>query len=131
MDVEDLRVRADREGLAMALRNLIDNAIKFSARAEPPAITIRSARVGRHCVLSVQDNGTGFDMRHYDKIFEIFQRLHRAEDYPGTGVGLALVRKAMAQMGGRVWAESQPGAGATFHLELGAVDTADLTPTTY
>ena len=131
VEVEDVRVRADREGLAMALRNLIDNAIKFSARALPPVIAIHSARVGRHCVLSVQDNGTGFDMRHYDKIFEIFQRLHRAEDYPGTGVGLALVRKAMAQMGGRVWAQSQPGAGATFYLELEAVDAADPAATTY
>ena len=131
VEVEDVRVRADREGLAMALRNLIDNAIKFSARAQPPVIAIHGARVGRHCVLSVQDNGTGFDMRHYDKIFEIFQRLHRAEDYPGTGVGLALVRKAMVQMGGRVWAQSQPGAGATFYLELDAVDAADPAATTY
>ena len=131
VEVDDLRVHADREGLAMALRNLIDNAIKFSARAQPPVITIRGTRVGERCVLSVQDNGTGFDMRHYDKLFEIFQRLHLAEDYPGTGVGLALVRKAMAQMGGRVWAESQPGAGASFYLELGAVDAADPEPTTY
>jgi light-regulated signal transduction histidine kinase (bacteriophytochrome) len=78
-------------------------------------------------VISVQDNGTGFDMRYYEKIFEIFQRLQRAEDYPGTGVGLALVRKAIERMGGRVWAESSPGKGATFHLELDlALDTAEF-----
>lgn len=124
VDVEDVAVRADREGLAMALRNLLDNAVKFSARAAPPTITIRSRSTGDRCVLSVQDNGTGFDMRHYDKIFEIFQRLHRAEDYPGTGVGLALVRKAMERMGGRVWAESSPDHGATFHLELVRTDAA-------
>ena len=57
-------------------------------------------------------------MKYHDGIFEIFQRLHRAEDYPGTGEGLALVRKAMGRLGGRVWAESDPGAGATFFLEL-------------
>ncbi|MCB1964685.1 MAG: histidine kinase, partial [Candidatus Accumulibacter sp.] len=64
------------------------------------------------------DNGIGFDMRFHDRIFEIFQRLQRAEDYPGTGVGLAIVHKAVQRMGGRVWAESQPGQGATFYLEL-------------
>jgi signal transduction histidine kinase len=57
-------------------------------------------------------------MRYHDRIFEIFQRLQRAEDYPGTGIGLAIVRKAMARMGGRVWARSAPGRGATFYLEL-------------
>ena len=118
VEVEDVAVRADRDGLAMALRNLIDNAVKFSARSSQPTITISSRTQGDRCVLSVQDNGTGFDMRFYDKIFEIFQRLHRAEDYPGTGIGLALVRKAMERMGGKVWAESSAGNGATFHLEL-------------
>ena len=78
VDVDDLRVSADREGLAMALRNVIDNALKFSARAVPAEIAIRGRRIGERCVLSVQDNGTGFDMRYYGKIFEIFQRLHRA-----------------------------------------------------
>jgi len=57
-------------------------------------------------------------MKFHDRIFSIFQRLHRAEDYPGTGIGLAIVRKAMERMGGRVWASSQPGQGATFTLEL-------------
>jgi light-regulated signal transduction histidine kinase (bacteriophytochrome) len=129
VNVEDVHVLADREGLTMALRNLIDNAIKFSARSKPPVIGIHSVSSAGRCVLSVQDNGTGFEMRHYARIFEIFQRLHRAEDYPGTGVGLALVRKAMERMGGRVWAESNPGQGAAFHLDLelagdtGAPDT--------
>jgi signal transduction histidine kinase len=57
-------------------------------------------------------------MKYHDRIFDIFERLHRGEDYPGTGVGLALVKKAMARMGGRVWAESEPGKGATFYLEI-------------
>lgn len=57
-------------------------------------------------------------MKFHDRIFDIFQRLHRSEDYPGTGIGLTIVRKAMQRMGGRVWAESEPGGGATFHLEI-------------
>jgi light-regulated signal transduction histidine kinase (bacteriophytochrome) len=69
-------------------------------------------------MLWVRDNGTGFDMKFHDRIFDIFQRLHRAEDYPGTGIGLAIVRKAMERMDGRTWAESEPGKGATFYLEL-------------
>ena len=129
VDVDDVRVCADREGLAMALRNLIDNAIKFSARSTPPVIEVRSACSAGRCVLSVQDNGTGFEMRHYAKIFEIFQRLHRAEDYPGTGIGLALVRKAMERMGGRVWAESRPGEGAAFYLDLAMAADSDAPDT--
>lgn len=66
----------------------------------------------------VRDNGVGFDMKYHDRVFEIFQRLYRAEDYPGTGIGLALVRKAVQRMGGRVWAKSAPGHGATFHVEF-------------
>ncbi len=76
------------------------------------------SHVKADAVFSIRDNGIGFDMRYHDRIFEIFQRLHRAEDYPGTGIGLAIVRKAMERMGGRVWAESKPGEGATFYLEV-------------
>lgn len=66
----------------------------------------------------VKDNGIGFSMNYSDKIFELFQRLHRVEDYPGTGIGLAMVAKAMQRMGGRVWAESEAGKGASFYLEI-------------
>ena len=69
-------------------------------------------------MLSVRDNGVGFDMKYHDRIFDIFQRLNPVEDYPGTGVGLAIVRKSMERMGGRARAESQPGQGATFYLEF-------------
>jgi PAS domain S-box-containing protein len=109
---------ADREGLTMALRNLLENALKFSRDVSQPAIEITGRDSGSACILSVRDNGVGFDMKFHDRIFEIFQRLHRSEDYPGTGVGLAIVRKAMERMNGRVWAESTPGKGATFHLEI-------------
>ena len=118
VEVGDFHVSVDPEALAIALRNLIDNAVKFSRFAPEPVIEIRAQAVGSRCVLSIRDNGIGFDMRFYGKIFEIFQRLHRAEEYPGTGIGLAMVHKAMERTGGRVWAESQLGAGAIFFLEL-------------
>jgi PAS domain S-box-containing protein len=118
VEVDDIEVFADGEALAQALRNLIDNAIKFSSLAAPPRIHIRAVAEGDRVELSITDNGCGFDMKYHDLVFDIFQRLHRVEDYPGTGVGLAIVRKAVERMGGRVWAHAQPGCGATFHLEL-------------
>jgi PAS domain S-box-containing protein len=111
-------VTAEPEGVAQALRNLIDNALKFTREASPPRIEIGGSETESSCLLFVRDNGVGFDMRYHDRLFEIFQRLHRAEDYPGTGVGLAIVRKAMQRMGGRAWAQSAPGQGATFYLEV-------------
>ena len=114
----DLRARADVQGLNIALRNLVDNAIKFSHAQAAPRIRIIGTRAPGGVLLAVEDNGPGFDMKFHDRIFAIFQRLHRAENYPGTGVGLAMVRKAMERMGGRVWAQSQLGQGATFTLEL-------------
>ncbi len=115
--VGDLTVQADGDALAQAVRNLVDNAIKFS-RGDSPRIAIKAVEQGERVLFSVTDQGCGFDMKYHDRIFDIFQRLHRVEDYPGTGVGLAIVRKATERMGGRAWAESQPGAGATFYLEL-------------
>ncbi|WP_051338781.1 PAS domain S-box protein [Sulfuricella denitrificans] len=116
--LQELPVRADPEGLAMVLRNLVDNALKFTRDSKPPTLTIRGTASEKSVILKLHDNGIGFDMQFHDRIFDIFQRLQRVEDYPGTGVGLAIVRKAMQRMGGRVWAESAPGQGATFYLEL-------------
>jgi PAS domain S-box-containing protein len=118
IQIAPVRLKVDADGLAAALRNLIDNAIKFTAHRADPVIEIRGEIAGDHYRLTVRDNGPGFDMKYHDRIFEIFQRLHRAEDYPGTGIGLAIVRKAMDRLDGRAWAESTPGQGATFHLEL-------------
>ncbi len=111
-------VLAEAEGLAQALRNLLDNALKFTRDAPEPRVEIGGRDTEKTCIIWVRDNGIGFDMLYHDRIFEIFQRLHRAEEYPGTGVGLAIVRKAMQRMDGRVWAESTPGEGATFYLEI-------------
>ena len=118
VEVGALSVRADREGLAIVLRNLIGNALKYTQGARPPRIEV-GGRAGEGLRrLWVRDNGIGFDMTYHDRIFEIFQRLQRVEDFAGTGIGLALVKKAVERMKGRVWAESAPGAGATFFVEL-------------
>ncbi|MFZ3209168.1 MAG: PAS domain S-box protein, partial [Geobacteraceae bacterium] len=118
LDVPLLTVHADRDGLAVVLRNLLENALKFSCKAQPPTVEIGARKEDGKVMVWVRDNGIGFDMKFHDSIFDIFQRLQRAEDYPGTGIGLALVRKAMGRMGGRVWAESTSGGGATFFLEI-------------
>ncbi len=121
-DLPPLRVRGDADGLALVLRNLLENALKFSAQSPQPRIDIDACEQEGGVMLCIRDNGIGFDMKFHDRIFEIFQRLHRLEDYPGTGIGLALVKKAMQRMGGRVWAESAPGTGAAFHLWLPCQD---------
>lgn len=111
-------VNANPHGLAQVLRNLLGNALKYSAGSTPPAIEIGGRQAGGRCVLWIRDNGIGFDMAYHDKIFEIFRRLHTYDEFPGSGIGLALVKKAMERMGGKVWAKSAPGRGATFFLEL-------------
>ena len=110
----------ETQAIKLALRNLLDNAIKFSAGQSERCITIGSALHDGRCRLWVQDNGPGFDMRYRERIFGMFQRLHRTEEVPGTGIGLAIVRKAMERTGGRAWAESHPGKGACFYLEMPA-----------
>lgn len=120
LHIEQHKLHADREGVAMVLRNLIDNALKFTSRTTHPQIEIGMREQQGACILWVRDNGIGFDMSFHERIFEIFQRLQLAEDFPGTGIGLAIVRKAAQRMGGRIWAESSPGQGATFYLELPA-----------
>ena len=111
-------VVADPSGLTQSLRNYIDNAVKFTGKVSNPRIEVGSKETMKNFVVWVKDNGVGFDMKYHDRIFNIFQRLNAGEEYPGTGVGLAIVRKAMERMGGRAWAESQPGRGATFFLEI-------------
>jgi PAS domain S-box-containing protein len=118
VSLPDAAVLADASGLSQVLRNLMDNALKFTRAVPRPAIEVGGRIEGAKLVFWVKDNGIGFDMKFAGRIFDIFQRLHRAEDYPGTGIGLAIVRKAMERMNGRVHAESAVGAGATFYLEL-------------
>ena len=118
VQVPDIAVRGDREGLGVVFRNLFENALKFTRDVAEPRIEIGARVAGATAILWVRDNGIGFDQDYHDKIFEIFQRLHGRDEYEGTGIGLALARKAMQRMGGRIWAESRAGAGATFFVEV-------------
>lgn len=122
VDVNGGHVLADINGLTQALRNYLDNAIKFTSQRDTARIEIGSEQNDNSCVLWVRDNGVGFDMKYHESIFGIFQRLNRSEEYPGTGIGLAIVRKAMERMGGRAWATSEPNVGSTFFMEIPRVN---------
>ena len=98
--------------------NLLSNAIKYSASRRPPRIEISGQVEGAEAVYTVRDNGVGFDMQYAGKLFGVFQRLHGADEYPGTGVGLAIVQRVVTRHGGRVWAQARLNEGATFHFAL-------------
>jgi light-regulated signal transduction histidine kinase (bacteriophytochrome) len=98
--------------------NLLSNALKYTRKKEDAIVEIGCTRAHGADTFFVRDNGTGFDMRFADKLFGVFQRFHRAEDYEGTGVGLAIVQRIIIRHGGRVWAESAVERGATFFFTL-------------
>ena len=117
-NLECKHLLVDLDGITLILRNLLDNAVKFTKNSPHPEIVFSCKEGQNNVIVSVADNGVGFDLQFHDKIFNIFQRLHLSEDYPGTGIGLALVKKTMERLGGRVYAESQLGVGSTFYLEI-------------
>jgi PAS domain S-box-containing protein len=110
--------RGDPTMLLQVLENLIGNALKFSARSSEARVEIGARSEGDKIIYYVADNCIGFDTRYADKLFGVFERLHAQLDYPGTGVGLAIVKRLIERQGGRVWAESRPGAGSTFYFTL-------------
>jgi signal transduction histidine kinase/HAMP domain-containing protein len=109
---------ADRRLLEQVWSNLLSNAIKFSEREEKPVVEVGGIVEEAENIYYVRDNGAGFDPRYRDKLFGVFQRLHDESEFPGTGVGLALVHRIITRHGGRIWADSKPGDGATFHFSL-------------
>jgi len=111
-------VVGDQAMLRLVLTNLVSNAVKYSRQVAAPIIEISASTDETHHVLCVRDNGAGFDMRFVDKLFVLFQRLHSSEEYEGTGVGLASVRRIITRHGGRTWAEGEPNIGATFYFTL-------------
>jgi light-regulated signal transduction histidine kinase (bacteriophytochrome) len=105
--------------MGQVLQNLIANAIKFQ-NERPPRIHLSAKQEGGEWVVSVRDNGIGFGQEYAKDIFKVFKRMHSQEKYPGTGIGLAICKKIIERHGGRIWAESQPGQGATFYFTIPA-----------
>lgn len=112
-------VRGDGRLLRIALENLLQNAWKFTARRGDARIEFGAHQNGGEPTYYVQDNGVGFDMEFAGRLFGPFQRLHRSDEFPGTGIGLATVRRVIHRHGGRIWAEAKPGEGARFSFTLG------------
>jgi PAS domain S-box-containing protein len=117
--------KGDYNLLRQVFVNLLSNAVKFTRSREQARIEVGSRSVGGEVVYWVRDNGVGFDMRYVDKLFRVFQRLHRVEDYEGTGVGLAIVQRIVARHGGRIWAESALDQGTTFYFTLSGEPSHD------
>ncbi|MBV9084835.1 MAG: CHASE3 domain-containing protein, partial [Acidobacteriaceae bacterium] len=113
-------LNADAGRLAQLFQNLIGNALKFAKNDETPTVHIGCWQFGDDWVFSVRDNGIGFDPQYAERIFILFQRLHQVGAYSGTGMGLAICRRIVELHGGRIWAESEPGAGSTFSFTLPA-----------
>jgi PAS domain S-box-containing protein len=121
-----LTVMADRVQLGQVFQNLIGNAIKFRGQ-EPSWVHLSAERKDADWQFSIRDNGIGIDPQYADRIFVVFQRLHNREEYPGTGIGLAICKKIIERHGGCIWVKSQLGKGATFYFTLPAVTHGDQT----
>jgi signal transduction histidine kinase len=113
-----LCIEADPALMRIALQNLLQNAWKFTGGTERPVIRVGALQRGASIEYYVADNGAGFDMAFADRLFGAFQRLHRAEEFPGSGIGLAIVKRIIRRHGGDIWAEAKPGEGASFHFSL-------------
>ncbi|MCB5207731.1 sensor histidine kinase [Methylovorus mays] len=113
-----LTVHADRALIRQVLINLLSNAVKYSKTKPEPKVVVRSSHNRNTVSYEIEDNGVGFDMRYYNKLFGVFQRLHSADEFPGTGVGLAIVQRIIVRHGGQVWGKSTLGEGSVFGFSL-------------
>lgn len=117
--IKDLQnIKGDSSMLKQVFINLISNAVKYTSKIEDPYIEIGCYTENDLCIYYVKDNGAGFDMRYYDKLFAVFQRLHSSNEFEGTGVGLAIIQKIITKHGGKVWAEGVVNKGAIFYISL-------------
>ena len=111
-------VYSDKRLLTQVFQNLIGNAIKYRKPEEPPKIHISARKEDNEYVFSISDNGIGIEPQYFNRIFMIFQRLHTLERYEGTGIGLAIVKKIIDRLQGRIWLESELGKGSTFYFTI-------------
>jgi signal transduction histidine kinase len=110
----------DPAQFSQVFQNLVSNSLKYRHSERAPRVEIRSERHDAEWLISIQDNGIGFDPRYRERIFGLFKRLHRSE-YPGTGLGLAICKRVVERYGGKIWADSVPGEGSTFRFTCRAV----------
>jgi signal transduction histidine kinase len=124
VDIPFATERTWETGLIQVVSNLVDNAMKFSRNSSPPRVSIRTQHLAKAWRLIVSDNGIGFDMHDFNRMLKLFSRLQTVVEYEGTGAGLAIVKNVVDKLGGRLWAESQLGQGATFYVELPRLNAA-------